>query len=69
MLETGDVVGCDPSGRVVITLAIEDWLLEKLETFGAGDEDLEPSEDLEGDGGPSVDHEGYRRQVQDWECS
>lgn len=45
ILETGNVLGRDPSGRVVITLAVEEWLL----AFGAGDEDLE-DESIKGGG-------------------
>lgn len=35
------------SGRVVITPAVEEWLLEKLAVYGAGNKDLEPGDDLE----------------------
>ncbi len=38
ILETGDVVGRDPSGRVLITLAVDEWLLEKFAAFDVGAE-------------------------------
>jgi hypothetical protein len=44
ILETGDVLGRDASGRVVLTLAIDEWLLDKLAAFDAAAEDLEPEE-------------------------
>ena len=44
ILETGDVLGRDASGRVVLTLAVDEWLLDKLAAFGAAAEDLEPDE-------------------------
>jgi hypothetical protein len=44
ILETGDVLGRDASGRVVITLAVEEWLLDKRAAFGAEAEDLEGEE-------------------------
>ena len=46
ILETGDVVGTDTSGRVVITLAVDAWLLNKLAAFDG------EAEDLEARGGP-----------------
>jgi hypothetical protein len=41
ILETGDVVGTDTSGRVVITLAVDAWPLNKLTAFDGEAEDLE----------------------------
>jgi hypothetical protein len=41
------------AGRVVITLAVDDWLLEQLLTFDGGAEDLEDN----GDGEPDDDAE------------
>ena len=46
ILETGDVLGRDASGRVVLTLAVDEWLLEKLAAFNAEAEDLEPEEGI-----------------------
>ena len=46
ILETGDVVGTDTSGRVVITLAVDAWLLNKLAAFDGEAEDLEAEEGL-----------------------
>jgi hypothetical protein len=43
ILETGDVVGTDTSGRVVITLAVDAWPL-KLAAFDGEAEDLEAAE-------------------------
>jgi hypothetical protein len=51
ILEHGDVAGRDAAGRTVITLAVHDWLLERLLTFDAGAEDHEDS-DAEVDGHP-----------------
>ena len=50
LLEAGDIVGRDAAGRVVIQLAADDWLLERLLTFDAGSEDLEYNADAEDDG-------------------
>jgi hypothetical protein len=33
LLEHGYVARCDSAGRTVITLAVDDWLLERLLTF------------------------------------
>jgi hypothetical protein len=44
ILETGDVVGTDTSGRVVITLAVDAWPLNKLAAFDGEAEDLEAEE-------------------------
>jgi hypothetical protein len=49
LLEHGDVVGHDQAGRVVITLAVEPWLFDKLLTFDAATEELKPDTDLEMD--------------------
>jgi hypothetical protein len=53
ILEHGDVAGRDAAGRTVITLAVHDWLLERLRTFDAGAEDHDDS----GDSEPEVDAE------------
>ena len=53
LLEAGDIIGRDGTGRTVIQLAADDWLLERLLTFDAGAEDLEDSGDAEEDG-PAV---------------
>ena len=51
--------GRDVAGRTVITLAVDDWLLERLLTFDAGAEDHEdngdgePEDDAEVDASPS----------------
>jgi hypothetical protein len=52
LLEHGDLAGRDATGRTLITLAVDDWLLERLLTFDAGAEDLEDGGDQEPD-----DHE------------
>jgi hypothetical protein len=44
ILETGDVVGTNTSGRVVITLAVDAWPLSKLAAFDGEAENLEASE-------------------------
>lgn len=49
LLDSGDIVGLDEAGRVVIQLAADDWVLEQLLTFDAAAEDLEESEDAEAD--------------------
>jgi hypothetical protein len=49
LLERGDFAGRDAAGRTVITLAVDDWLLERLLTFDAGTEDLEDAGDGERD--------------------
>jgi hypothetical protein len=45
ILETGDVIGRNESGRTVIAVAVADWMLDWLTSFGAEAEDLEPEED------------------------
>jgi hypothetical protein len=58
LLDRGDIASSDAVGRTVITLAVDDWLLEQLLTFDAGSEDLEdngaadPDDDAEEDGPP-----------------
>jgi hypothetical protein len=58
LLEHGDVAGRDAAGRTVITLSLDDWLLDQLLTFDAGGDDLEdngdgePDDDAEEDGPP-----------------
>jgi hypothetical protein len=41
ILETGDVVGTNTSGRVVITLAVDAWPHDKLAACDGEAEDLE----------------------------
>jgi hypothetical protein len=58
LLQHGDFVGRDTAGRTIITLAVDDWLLEQLLTFDASAEDFEEGGDREPDdheeeGGPS----------------
>jgi hypothetical protein len=53
LIEHGDIAGHDLAGRTVITLAVDDWLLERLLTFEAGAEDHEDN----GDGEPDNDAE------------
>jgi hypothetical protein len=64
LLERGDVAGHDAVGRTIITLAVDDWLLERLMTFEAGAEDHEDNGDGEPDDGtrPAVDHRSFRDQ-------
>ena len=60
LLEHGDIVGRDTSGRTVIQLAVDDYLLETLMTFDAeateleDGSDREPEPDDEEDGPPVV---------------
>jgi hypothetical protein len=53
ILEHGDIAGCDAAGRTMITLAVDDWLLDHLLTFEGGAEYLEDG----GDGEPDTDAE------------
>ena len=50
LLQHGDVAGRDATGRTVITLAVDDWLLDRLMTFDAASEDMEDNGDSEPDG-------------------
>jgi hypothetical protein len=47
LLEHGDLSGRETVGRTLITLAVDDRLLERLLTFDAGAEDLEDGGDAE----------------------
>jgi hypothetical protein len=49
----GDVVGMDRRGRTVLRfeLAAEPWLLDKLATLGAEEEDREDADPAEDEGG------------------
>ena len=49
LLEHGDIVSRDTSGRTVIQLAVDDYLLETLMTFDAEATELEPEPDDEED--------------------
>jgi hypothetical protein len=55
LLEHGDLAGRDASGGTLITLAVDDRLLERLLTFNAGFEDLEDGGDVEPDDQEQVD--------------
>jgi hypothetical protein len=56
VLQHGDIAGRDAAGRTVITLAVDEWLLEQMLTFDADVEELEdggdsePDDDAEADG-------------------
>jgi hypothetical protein len=54
LLEASDVIGRDAAGRIVIQLAVGDWLLEQLLTFDGGAENLENGDDAEPNNGPVV---------------
>lgn len=56
VLATGDVVGHDHAGRIVLTIAVEGWLFDELAALDADREDLEPEPDEEDD--PAEDEEG-----------
>lgn len=47
ILQTGDIVGENAEGRVLIQLAADDWMLEELAAFDAHLEDLEPETEVE----------------------
>jgi hypothetical protein len=49
LLEHGDVVGKDATGRTIVQLALEDWVLEKLMGFDADAAELEGGGDAEPD--------------------
>jgi hypothetical protein len=49
VLEQGDIAGHDAAGRTVITLAVDDWLLDQLLAFDADAEDIEDGGDDEPD--------------------
>ena len=53
LLERGDVVGVDSAGRMIIELAVDGWVLEKLMTFDTDAAELEDGADAE----PDVDDE------------
>lgn len=56
VLATGDVVGHDEAGRVVLAVAVEGWLFDKLAALDVDLEDLEPEPDENDD--PAEDEEG-----------
>jgi hypothetical protein len=56
VLATGDVLGRDQAGRIVLAVAVDDWLFDELAAFGTELEDLEPEPDEEDD--PAEDGEG-----------
>ena len=45
VLATGDVLGHDSSGRIVLAVAIEPWPFDALAEFGTDAEDCEPEPD------------------------
>ena len=45
VLATGDVLGHDSSGRIVLAVAIEPWLFDASAEFGTDLEDREPEDD------------------------
>jgi hypothetical protein len=49
ILEQGDVIGADASGRTIIQLAVDDWVFDQLLQFDGGGEDLEGNGDVEPD--------------------
>jgi hypothetical protein len=69
LLEHGDILGKEISGRTIIQLAVDDWVLERLLSFDAeatefedGGDD-EPDADDEEDGPPVVVDLVRRRAV------
>jgi hypothetical protein len=54
LVEHGDIVGRDTTGRTIIQLAVDDRVLETLMIFDADAADLEPEPDEEEDGSPVV---------------
>jgi hypothetical protein len=55
ILATGDVLGRDASGRTVLAVAVDDWLLDEMARFGSELEDMEPEPDEDDD--PAEDEE------------
>jgi hypothetical protein len=49
ILGTGDVLGRDTTGRTVLAVAVDDWLLDALAAFDAEPEDREPESDEDDD--------------------
>ena len=45
VLATGDVLGHDSSGRIVLAVAVEPWLFDAFAEFGTDEEDNEPEPD------------------------
>ena len=52
LLEHGDIVGRDTTGRTIIQLAVDDQVLKTLMTFDADAAELEPEPDEEENGPP-----------------
>jgi hypothetical protein len=46
IVETGDVLGAAGTGRTVLAVTIDDWLLDELAALGTDLEDREPETDL-----------------------
>jgi hypothetical protein len=55
VLATGDVLGRDDAGRVVLAVAVEPWLFDELAAFGSDLDELEPDPDEDDD--PAEDEE------------
>jgi hypothetical protein len=53
LFEHGHIVGRDIAGRIIIQLAADDWVLERLMTFDAEAAGLKDG----GDGKPDADHD------------
>ena len=45
LLATGDVLGHDSGGRIVLAVAVQPWLFDALAEFGTVVEDSEPEPD------------------------
>lgn len=56
VLATGDVLGQDEAGRVILAVAVDNWLFDKLAALDVDLEDLEPEPDEDDD--PAEDEEG-----------
>jgi hypothetical protein len=46
---TGDVLGRDQAGRIVLAVVVDGWLFDELAAFGTELEDLEPKADEDDD--------------------
>jgi hypothetical protein len=49
VLATGDVLGRDQAGRIVLAVVVDGWLFDELAAFGTELEDLEPKADEDDD--------------------
>ena len=41
IIDSGDVIGHDESGRAILALAVEPWMIDHLAALGADNEDFE----------------------------